>query len=277
MTNPALSVQSTKDIGRLYGKPGHTYDKKLSTKAAKEGLLEDNLFPSITNVVGVVNPELAGYWQFMGRKGLQKGLSPYDSLKEADRWLVATGERGTRVHAFIEEYIDAGFVKTGGTGYKNLGTYADCEYWNSEMGDLDYIEGFFRFVEDYNPQFLTQETTVYGRTLNGLGYAGTTDFIAYIGDKVIIGDWKTTSKLKSSVALQLSAIQRAEQMAVGDKLETLPAGEECWGIQLRKDGTYAVGVVDNIDRSFQLFSAAAELWALKVGVEELLEIKEGNN
>ena len=281
MTSPTLSIDTTKEIGRVYGLPHHQFGKKRTTAKTITGLSRNELFPSITNIIGVINPELAGYWQFMGRKGLEKGLHPWEALKEADRWLYATADRGTRVHAFIEAFIDSGYSAETPGDWKQLPEYKACAEAHATMEDLHYVDAFFNFIKDHQPRFITQESTGYGKTLTGLSYAGTTDFIAEIGGELIVGDWKTTSKLHDKVSMQLAAVMFAEKMVdVSTEDLTLQPMRRCdaaWGIQLKKDKSYAIGKVDSTPRAFELFSAAAELWALKVGIEGGLTTTEHNN
>ena len=82
--------------------------------------------------------------------------------------------------------------------------------------------GFVQFLEDFRPEFLMSEATVFNRTES---YAGTLDFIARIrssGDQLenagatrtLIGDIKTGKGVYPEVALQLAAYRHAEMAAI---------------------------------------------------------------
>ena len=61
-----------------------------------------------------------------------------------------------------------------------------------------YIDGFNSFIEEFSPEFLFLEETVWSEKH---GYAGSFDAIAVIDGKTLIIDWKTT---KSGVHAEIS-------------------------------------------------------------------------
>lgn len=69
-----------------------------------------------------------------------------------------------------------------------------------------YREQFGRFVDTYRPVFLQRETPVFSRSH---AYAGTPDWIAVIGDNVLIGDTKSGAAYPQA-ALQLAGYRHAE-------------------------------------------------------------------
>lgn len=275
MTDPILAISTTDEIGRLYQTPSGGFAATLSEEEALAGLASNKLFPSITNVVDVINPKMEGYIRHMTKRSYQETGSIEDAIMAAEVYLYATADRGTRVHKFIEDFIEAGYTTEQQATL--LESYGVCEENDEEWGDLGYVKSFFKFLAWHKPDFLHQEATVYGYSLSGIPYAGTTDFVAKIRGKVIIGDWKTTSKLRETVALQLAAVQNASKMTTDfSTLEPMVQASECWGVQLKKFGFFQTGRVENIDRAFQLFSSALELWRLKAGVEKTLQSKKKN-
>jgi hypothetical protein len=49
---------------------------------------------------------------------------------------------------------------------------------------------FEAFMKDWKPEITNIEMVLYSKQFN---FAGTTDFVARIGGKLVIGDWKTTN------------------------------------------------------------------------------------
>ena len=302
MTNPILSISTTEKIGRLYQVPGDTFEKKISGGKARNGLETNRLFPSITNIIGAVNPDLEGYVAHMFTEAILKG-EPLDVARKAHiTYRDATADRGTLVHGFIEDFINSGLpypfedvteeadayddglgmpmdndyinsLYTGGNEYKTLPIYREILRNQKESGleHLKYIDAFFAFSKKFRPTYIAQEATVYGRTIHGKTYAGTTDFIATIDGKTIVGDWKTTSKLKDTVALQLAAVAKATKMTTDFvNFQPMVEADEIWGVQLMKDGYFTVKKATDVNRAFEAFSAAREIWGLTSGTEAFL-------
>ena len=71
-----------------------------------------------------------------------------------------------------------------------------------------YVARFQAFLDQYQPEFLFLEETVWNEAL---GYAGSFDWIATIQGETVIGDNKTTrSGVHAEVALQMAAYSRAD-------------------------------------------------------------------
>jgi hypothetical protein len=274
MTNPSLSIETSHEIGRLYQEPLGSYEKKISSHAARKGLEAGTLFPSITNVVSAINPKMEGYVEYMTRKGLQEGMQREEALKYYDRHRINASDRGTRVHGFIEDFIEAGFadaeqytftddkfVWLGEGDFKTLPSFINCLNHHDEFGDLKHLSAFFRFLRRYEPVFTFQEATVYGTSLFGDRYAGTTDFAAYINGKLVLGDWKASKTMSANVSLQLSAAFHAEKMTTDfETLVDVPKFDTAWGVQLCADGQYHVYEATDISKAFKAFSAARTAW-----------------
>lgn len=274
MTNPILALASTEEIGRLYQLPTGTREGKVSSQQAWDAVQAGELFPSITNCCGVVNPNLEGYVAFMYGKALAAGQETREAEKAHITYRDLTADRGTRVHLAIEDFINAGFAKPGkfeamieSEYYKALPSYRELQkYTNTynllgKSNDVIYFEGFLKFVREVKPRFISQEATVYGETFSGRKYAGTTDFIAEIGGEMIVGDWKTTSKIKQSVSMQLAAVANAKQITTDFKtLEPMPELSGSVAVQLKKDGTYAMYRGKNLKQAWVNFQAARTIW-----------------
>lgn len=127
-----------------------------------------------------------------------------------------------------------------------------------------YVALFKGFVEQYAPEFLYLEGTVWSETH---GYAGSFDFIAKVTDPetgermTVIGDWKTTrSGVHEEVALQLTAYARADYIINPDGTKAdIPKLDGGIVVHVRPDGGQVVPArID--DDLFQIFLALRQVW-----------------
>jgi hypothetical protein len=72
-----------------------------------------------------------------------------------------------------------------------------------------YVDRFNEFLDDFQPNFLMQEETVWSNTHR---YAGSFDAILEIGGETVICDWKTTKSVYPEVGLQLAAYRHADHI-----------------------------------------------------------------
>lgn len=272
MTNPLLSVTTTEKIGRLYQLPGGEYTKKLNTSRAYEGLSEGKLFPSITNVVGVAGGDFSGWAMHMLWKGLEQGMTTAEASRYYIRFRDEASDRGSLVHSIIEDTIEEGFEYP--YDLPEQPTEKLSELVESYNG-LGYVHAFQRFCEDFRPDFIEQESTVYGQTnpdsAHAFDYAGTTDFVANIGGKTVVGDWKNTKSLHGSVAVQLAAAKYADMKAVDGELVEWKSDEIDTGIvvQLCPDGNYNVKEV-NLEKGWERFTNLRKEWYFKAFGDDCL-------
>lgn len=281
MTNPSLSIETTHAIGRVYQRPNGGYPKKISSTAARRGLNDRSLAPSITNVISALNKNMEEYAVYMMEKHLRENGAAMENLADAKHAYIThrnnAAARGTRVHKAIEDFIDAGYatsenikVVTNTYGeqlihienpaYKEIESYRELVYNDGEFQDLKRWQAFLKFIVTFNPEFISQEATVYGETEAGLNYAGTTDFIARINGKVYVGDWKCSSKMSATVALQLAAVINAKEVTTDFKtLQPMPKIEAARGIHLDKDGNFGVYKADFV-QGWQEFQALRTVW-----------------
>lgn len=76
-----------------------------------------------------------------------------------------------------------------------------------------YVEQFQKFLDDFQPNYLMMEETVWS---NKHRYAGSFDAIAEIGGEVIVLDNKTTKSIYPEVGLQLAAYRYADHIVRSD-------------------------------------------------------------
>ena len=276
MTKPQLSLETTQLIGRVYQHPKGGYSSKLNTEQTLAGLNTGKLMPSITNCINVFNKKLEGYATYMMRLELQEALAEGVSLTMRDIYTSTTryirhrdqaAERGTRVHKFIEDFIDAGYAKMTTEQLRHFTPYTDLEAYDAilenhdKTGDLGYVDAFFSFFYDHRPDFTHQEVTVYGATNDQLMYAGTTDFIATVNGKTVVGDWKTSKTMSLTVAHQLAAVVYADRFTSDFKTtEPMMTLDAAYGIQLRQNGSYGLSRVTDVERAWTEFQAMRRLW-----------------
>jgi hypothetical protein len=155
-------------------------------------------------------------------------ISDPDAVSAAVSWLQGAPNRdrdrksdlGSAVHAEVENII--------------LGKPRKAE-WDGDLAP--FKPHWDQFVADFAPEFIASEVTVWNRAEK---YAGTLDWIAKIGDKVVLGDVKTGKAIYAEIALQLCAYAHGEFVLLPDgSEEPLPAIDGAVGLHLRPDG-YAV-------------------------------------
>ena len=250
VTTPALA-QAT-DIGRLYRLP--TTDPATLPPAA-EALKQGLLLPSVTNVIDVFNKPYLQTWYAKRaaedavtvnktHPGLMEG-KPYKAIA----WLKDAALRssglaagiGDTVHNLVEDLA------------RGLSPVIPDEV-------SGYVHAWEQFVTDFQPEFLHLEATCYG-TVNGLGYAGTADFIARINGKVLVGDYKTGKSVHTEAALQLAALAHAESITNDDHTDVTAMPVADGGIVLHLTSTgYRVHPVDVSGGAWDAFGKARELW-----------------
>lgn len=261
MTNPNLSITVSDDsrtklsIGRVYQYPSNTLPKQMRYVKAKDLILNNEVFPSITNVIGVMSGDFSGWAKYMMQKyifhNLNSGAPLTQIVKNAvgsnDRYTQYACDKGSEVHQAAEDYILMG-----------------KEEHNFQYDGEKYYDSFLRFIEDFKPKFLSIETTVYGETSKGHGYAGTIDFIAEINGKVYAGDWKTSKTLHSEVGIQLAAGMKAKQVVSddGDSLEDMIHIDGAIGVHLTENG-YSVAKIEDIEECWETFESLRDAWNWK--------------
>lgn len=156
----------------------------------------------------------------------------YLGVKELNRRRDAGGERGTNVHNAIQAYFEK----------KKLPKLTKEEE--------SYMKGFYKFVEDYEPQDSNCEKIVCSKKY---GFGGTRDYLGTvklteISKKLtnIRADWKTSKVHSKKYEAQLSAYDVAEVEMGGENVE------ELWLVYLKPNG-YTIKKVKDRELAFQAF------------------------
>jgi len=123
-----------------------------------------------------------------------------------------------------------------------------------------WLAGAQAFLTRFEPRFVAIEATAVNRQL---GYAGTADFIAYLGDILVIGDYKTGKAVHGEVAMQLGALARCEAIVTPDGTERpMPKVDRAAAVHVNPalPRGYCVRPVDLGEESWRRFRACLALW-----------------
>ena len=114
-----------------------------------------------------------------------------------------------------------------------------------------YADHFFAFCNEFQPEFVELEETVWSDTH---GYAGSFDAIMRINGETVIADWKTTrSGVHEEVALQLAAYTNADYILSPDGSQRpIPKIEGAAVLHVRPEGwgLYPVRIDEDVFESF---------------------------
>lgn len=136
----------------------------------------------------------------------------------ADRHRDAAAERGTDVHTEAERLV----LQHAREASRLVLDHELIQPWPAPLAG--YQRSFVEWVDDYQPEFLAAEATVF----NGpQAYAGTLDAIVRLhmpdgSTLVTIVDYKSGRAVYAEVGLQLAAYARAEFVGAPDGVTRLP-------------------------------------------------------
>lgn len=214
-TDPTLSIDGGK-LGRFYRLPENKTDySHYSKKDFITELHEGIIFPSITTVLDVLNAPYLQQWaaNMASKEAVRVGVKwPYkyaDSPEKAYKYLRylhvrdlrAAADRGTRIHKILELLAQG----------KPLTMFTLTD------DDKACIVAWEKFIKDFQPVFLYQELTGFGKTSTGLKYGGTTDFIANIEGINVAGDYKC-STLDTPILMADGTTKQAGDIKEGDRI-----------------------------------------------------------
>ena len=160
---------------------------------------------------------LVGHWYKVGKKYYPSSttiLNAYPQSLQLTQWIAEkgwhesqrikseAGERGTRVHSGVERLLQKVIL-------------------NKEEYSLEEWHKLYTFVSwhrAYNPRLVASELLLYSRKY---GYAGRTDQVFEVSDKIVVCDTKTSGSIYDHYALQVASYAQAyEEMGKGKVEET---------------------------------------------------------
>lgn len=124
-----------------------------------------------------------------------------------------------------------------------------------------YVYGALKFLDHFDPLILATETTVYSRKHS---YAGTLDMLAEVsGRGCAVIDFKTSKDAYPDMGLQLAAYANADFMVVDEKEKKLPKVDLGIIVILKPHGGYKAQPFNDLNRHFEAFLAAKQIWEHK--------------
>lgn len=232
-----------------------------TTSRGRTYLWRDEQFDSVTTILsgGVPKPALTNWAAKSVAEYVAANLAEVNAIASKDtaaaidlmkgspwRQSSAAAVQGSAIHAWAEAHV--------------LGQTPPP----APAAHQPYLDGFLRFIDEWQPAYEMSEATVYSRKY---GYAGTLDAIADLADGLRwLLDIKTGADVWPEAALQLAAYRHAPELAVYDEAgqlvaaESMPAVERCGVVHLIGDGTYRLVPVVADRREFDAFMAARALW-----------------
>lgn len=263
---PKLSIPLPEPFGRVYRMPGSAPLRTgpnggvilPSEDEYHAKIVSGEWVPSITNVLGVRNAEHLIPWsagraakamlELIDKAPERVRKNPAGALSfarlAAERERDAAAEQGTRVHYACEQIA--------------LGKEVEPKYLSPR--EWKYVDNFRRWTDDFQPEFIANEVTVFGTTPSG-PYAGTADFIARINGITVAGDYKTTrSGLHNDVAFQLAAVAHADTFTTdGVNLKPMIPIDAGYGVHLSPE-SYEMrpAIIDG--QSWEIFKSLRATW-----------------
>ncbi len=130
---------------------------------------------------------------------------------------------GTSLHTYAQEHYETMLKGT----LEEYTQHNFCEKLEQS------VKNFHEFVDEYSPEPILLEQTVYSLEHK---YAGTLDGIFKIGDNIVLLDWKTSAGVYDEYLLQLEAYYRAlTEMQKRGIIVLDGKVKDLWVVRLAKD------------------------------------------
>lgn len=195
---------------------------------------QEEYLPSVTWICSVGVPRGVGFNKWLASKGWD----------EAEALKAEAGERGSVVHAGIEQLLSTGVVKfddkfTNGSGEERELTADEYEAVLSFKSWVDSLSSF---------TLIKAETAIFDRKL---GYAGTIDIVCEIDGEQWIVDTKTSADVYSSHRAQVSAYAKSYGASKAGIIQ----------VGYRKNKAKWKFTEVDVEGGYKLFEAAKAFWA----------------
>ena len=231
------------------------------------------LMPSVTTILSVINkPALLPWAKKMALQRVRDVLEEMQPGDVADvLWQSESDGCITTPNVFKQQWIDALLdaaskepdrIKDEAADY---GTLAHQLIDQILKGIITVIpplvkpalDGFARWQEQTGIRITASEIRVFHPEF---GYAGSVDWIGWRGDRLVIGDWKTSNGLWDEYGYQLAGYAKAIEALTG-----IPVAE-AWGVRFPKvaplEGQPAFEAlqVADLSHAWSGFLGAYQLW-----------------
>lgn len=110
--------------------------------------------------------------------------------KRPDKEKDASADRGHEVHAWVDQVLKAGM------------TEANALLKKVPPNQIHAVLGAVKYIQDYNIEVIATEQHVWDDELK---VCGTFDLLGWMGDQLLLADWKSGKGLYWEMALQLGA------------------------------------------------------------------------
>lgn len=148
----------------------------------------------------------------------------------------------------MKTYFDMTIKEKEQNGYPKLPT-------NKML--LSAVNEFLKWVKDNNVHFLSSEFKVYSKKYN---YAGTADFLAKIGNKLVLGDIKTSSGIWDEMHLQTASYKHAYQEEFPDQKIDHTVIVRCGKKGTEEKPDFEIMEMNEFEKNFNAFYGALILY-----------------
>lgn len=232
MTNPALA-QEQPDGSRRYVHPKTQESEPSVTTIIREAIAK----PYLLRWAGGTGAQYAdGNWDALASMSSWERIGLIKFAHERERQKAS--DLGTAVHAALDAWAKG-----------------EPHEYSKEISP--FMTSFVKFIMDRRPEFLYSEVTTWSRTH---GYAGTADAICVMKGKTFLIDYKSGKSLHNEVALQLTALARADFIITGEGEELdIPPIDGLAAVHIRPR-SWHIAEIDHVEESWRAFLACRELY-----------------
>lgn len=202
---------------------------------------QEKIIPGVTSITSMVAKPALVQWAVncaldIHKKGELEGEELIEAMRSAHRKMsIEAATNGTKAHKWIENYIK-GEKQTPPENPEIMGS----------------CFAFLNWLREAKPEFIYTERPILSKKH---GYAGTLDFTAGIEGKTILGDFKTSKAIYPEYFMETAARVRALEEEFPDvKYDAMMI------VRVGKDGKYEVKVETDIDKYFNAFLGAKQLY-----------------
>lgn len=232
---PTFKFDQAKHIYTLDGKPLHGVTTVLSI-VAKPALIQWSANEAVTYIKNSLDEEGVFLPDVDWKTVLKEAKTAHRRKKED------AGQKGTNVHAEIEQYIKLMIADQGGVAHK----------MNEEKSEQ--VQKFIDWAVDKKVKFLSSEQQMFSATH---WLAGTADFTCILDGKKYIGDLKTSSGIYYEYWMQTAAYRMMlEEMGEKDYHGSII-------VRCGKDGSFEVKEHFDFETDKDAFLGALTLFKAK--------------
>jgi hypothetical protein len=166
--------------------------------------------PGVTSILSMLPKPFLQYWAAkMVAEFAVDNFSAYSSLVMNNQRQAAIDVLKGAPRRYTNERANIG--SDAHDLFERLGRGEDIGKVHPDL--QGYVDQFNKFLDEFQPNFLMQEETIWS---NEHKYAGSFDAIAEIGGETVVIDFKTTKSVYPEVGLQLAAYRYADHIVRPD-------------------------------------------------------------